>query len=1140
MGIDYTPQQREAIFTKNKTLLLSAAAGSGKTAVLVERIIEMISDENSDVNIEDLLVVTFTKLAASQMKERIRKALVKKLKENPSSKKIKKQLLTVSGADIQTIHSFCLNVVKSNINYADIPVNFKVADENTVNAVKERVFDELFEEKYLNSDKNFLDFLDSYAYSQGEKTLISLITSLYDMATSMAEPESFYQMCLENIKTAGEDFKNSIYAEILLTHCHDVIKNNVKKYENILELTRECDKNGKNYDFFTEEYLLMKKLLEEKDVFKAVQSLSEQKAFPKPRGTGDANKIAGAVRDAFKKDVEVLEKYFCCNMEEEEENQKKIYGYMETLIELTKGFSERFSLLKKKKAILEFSDFEHYALKILKNPDGSCSDTAKSYRKKYKEILIDEYQDTSDIQNAIFSCVSRDGENLFMVGDVKQCIYKFRQARPEIFAQKENIYSYSEENGKLILLSHNFRSRREVLNSVNDIFLPIMNTDTGITDYKTQMLFCGGDFCYNEKADYKTNVLIFDGSDKNVPSQYEEMNGEALMIAQNIKRLVENGDELICTDKERKLFRRCNYSDIVILTRNMTGTARSIYDTLVAFNIPVSADFSDNMFEQVEILMIINALKCIDNPRDDFALLSFLKSPVWRFSENQLLKIRKNSKNEPFYDALLKCDDENAEIFINTLDNLRRFSFSNDVSRTVQKIYDELNLYQRFSSFKNPENRLTNLEEFYRLSLEYDKNENGGLKGFLFYIDRISQNPKKVVSLKGNSSESVRIMTMHKSKGLEFPVVFVSGLDKKFSEEELKGNILIHSDIGIGADVMAEENKASFGTLSRSAVRCKIISDSIGEEMRLLYVALTRAQDKLFITAQCSNFDKAYSLWESVNEAGGFTKNYLFSNRNFISWIMPTVLNNNNFLLYEYDYSLINIEPSLLFEKENILTDKEDLFVFESYKYEEMTHIPVKVTVSQANRDDNIAEQKFFGVTLDELDDHEEKVTATQYGTYFHRIFELTDINRIRNKESVSDIVNELIIKNIVEKTPYTDEIVLQTENFFKTDIGKELLFADEIYKEKPFLVRIEANKAYNTLTDEEILLQGTSDCYFVKDGKITLIDFKTNKNTDKQHIKQEYHKQMELYAYAIEKVTGMKVDKKVIYTARNGGIIYF
>lgn len=1140
MSIKYTSQQQEAIDLRDKTLLISASAGSGKTAVLVDRIIKMISDESSDVNIDDLLVVTFTKLAASQMKERIRKGLLKKLKENPSSKKIKKQLLMIVGADIQTIHSFCLNVVKSNINLTDIPTNFQVADTNAVNSLKERVFEELFEEKYVSYDEGFISLLDSYAYSKGEDTLIKLITTLYNMANSMAEPDRFYDMCLENIKKASEDFKSSVYAEILLTNCRDVIKNNVLKYEKILELARECDKNGKNYDFFNEEYLVLKNLLNENDVFKAVEALCERRKLAKPTGRGDSNKILNAVRGAFKDDVETLEKYFCCTMEEEEENQKKIYGYMKTLIELTKEFSNRFSALKKKKGMLEFSDFEHYAVKVLKNPDGSCSDTALSYRKKYKEILIDEYQDTSDIQNEIFSSISRDEKNLFMVGDVKQCIYKFRQARPEIFAQKEIKYSDDDKDGKLIFLPHNFRSRKEVLDSINDIFVPIMNTETGITDYETQKLVCGGDFCYNEKADYKTTVLLFDISDKDVPPEYEGMNSEALMIAQNIKKLVENGDELICVDKEKKQFRRCNYSDIVILVRNMTDFARSVYDTLIYFNIPVSADFSDNMFDEVEILMIINALKCIDNPRDDFALLSFLKSPVFRFSEELLMKIRKSSKNVPFYDALLKCDDEKAEQFIYTLDNLRRFSFSNDVSKTVQKIYDELDLYQRFSSFKNPQNRLTNLEEFYRISLEYDKTENGGLKGFLFYIDRVCNNPKKVLTLKGNSVDSVRIMTMHKSKGLEFPVVFVSGLNKRFSDEELKGNLLINSDIGIGADVMASENKASFGTLSRSAVQCKIISDGIGEEMRLLYVALTRAQDKLFITSQCSNFDKAYSTWEAVNESGGFTKNYLFANRNFISWIMPTVLNNNNFSLYEYDYSLINITPTLSLKNENKLTSEEDLFVFDSYIDEEMTHLPAKVTVSQANRESNIQEEKFFGVTLDDLDDMEEKVSGTEYGTYFHRIFELSDITRIRNNESVSDIINELIEKNIVKKMAYTDEIISQVELFFKTDIGKELLLADEVYKETPFLVRVEANKAYNTQSNEEILLQGTSDCYFVKDNKITLIDFKTNKNTDEKHIKQEYGKQMELYAYAIEKVTGIEVCKKVIYTARNRGIIYF
>lgn len=1139
MSIKYTPEQEEAIFTQNKTLLLSAAAGGGKTAVLVQRIIEMISDENNDTDIGDLLVVTFTKLAASQMKDRIRKALSEKLAQNPTSKKIKKQLLNISCADIQTIHGFCLNLIKSNINRADIPVNFRVADENTVKSVKQRAFEELFEEKYACGDKNFARFLDSYVYTSGEEGLIKLISSVYDMANSMAEPDKFYDMCLDNIKNAGENFENSAYYEILLSHCRDILKNNVKKYENILELASECDKNGKNRDFFYEEYSLMKKLLDEPDVFYVTECLKERKSLRKPNGVGDAGKIVSAVRGGFKKDVEILEKYFCCDVSEEEENQKKIYPFAETLISLTKEFSDKFSELKKKKAMLDFSDFEHLAFKILKNEDGTPSDTAIGCQKKYREILIDEYQDTSDIQNAIFSCVSRNEKNLFMVGDVKQCIYKFRQARPEIFAKKESFYSQNTEDGRLILLSHNFRSRKEILNSVNDIFIPIMNTETGITDYKAQLLVCGGNFSYNEKCGYKTAVMLFDKSDKNIPEKYEGLNGEAIMLAQKIKELTEGNEELICENEEKGLFRKCNYSDIVILTRNMTGTARKIYDALVNFGIPVTADFSDNMFEQPEILMIMNALKCIDNPRDDFALLSFLKSPVWRFSENELLQIRKLSKNTPFFEALLKSESKKAKEFLHTLKLLESFAFSNDVSKTVQKIYDDLELYQRFSSFKNPEGRILNLDEFYSLSLEYDKTENGGLKGFIFYIDKISQNPKNVTDLKGGATQSVRIMTMHKSKGLEFPVVFVSGLAKSFSAEELKGNILINADIGIGADVMARDNRASFGTLARSAVKCKIINDTIGEEMRLLYVALTRARDKLFITAECSNTDKNFSIWDSVNKSGGFTKNYLYTNRNFMSWIMPTVINNDNFDLFEYDYGSLRIEPTLFDREESTQTDSGELFVFEEYQNTERTALPAKITVSQANKVQN-GEENIFGVTLDELEDVNDKYGGSEYGTYFHRMFELLDFSRIKKGEAVGEILRELLEKNIMEECSYTAEAVSQTEAFFKTDVAKEMLEADEVFREKPFLVRIEACRALETQSRDEILLQGTSDCYFVKNNEITLIDFKTNKNTDENHIRSEYKKQMELYAYAIEKVTGKKVAKKIIYTARNGKTVDF
>ncbi len=786
------------------------------------------------------------------------------------------------------------------------------------------------------------------------------------------------------------------------------------------------------------------------------------------------------------------------------------------------------------------------AYRILKNPDGTLTDAAMAYRKKFHEVLVDEYQDTSDIQNAIFDAVSRDGENLFAVGDVKQCIYKFREAKPENFVFREELYKKDGKKKELILLKENFRSRKEILDCVNEIFLPIMTKSTGLTDYSSQKLVCGGDFKYNKNASYKSEILLFDRYADDMSEEYKDFGKEALMITQRIKELMAEKNHLIY-DKDSDSFRPLQYKDIVILVRGASTTARSLYDCLNEFNIPVTAAFSENYFEQVEIELITGILKCIDNPRDDINLLTVLKSPIFAFTEDELVKLRLKDKKVPFYEVLSKSDEERHIKVLETINELIEFSLKNDISDLVLKIFNELCFVQRMCAYKNPKQRAYNLDVFYNIALDYDNTFSGTLKSFIFYIEKAKTSGRNVSKVMENGEQdTVRIMTMHASKGLEFPVVFVSGLSDDKKKEENESHILLNTEYGIAADYIDEKDRYYYSTLSKSALACKTKEERIGEEMRLLYVALTRAKDKLIMTA-CpkSKLENCYSAWETVRLTGGFTKNSLLENEHFLDWIMPTALDNELFDIKNFTYSDIKLilkedetgkkEKS---EKEAPKIADDDIVAFYEYENKERCSLPAKITVSQVNKLSRDSEIENFCIVLDDLESVENAYSAAEYGTYFHKLFELIDHNEIKSGKTVEELSEDLIEKNTLPRYEYTKRAIDGVCNFYNTDIGKELINADEVFKETPFLVRICAKEIFQNSEEENILLQGTSDCYFIKDKKITLIDFKTNKNPNEEKIKAEYSRQLELYAYAISKVTELEVVKKVVYTSENGGII--
>ena len=1136
-AIEYTPEQEKAIYERGKSLLLSAAAGSGKTAVLVQRIIELVCSE-SGPNIDKLLVVTFTKLAASEMRDRIYKEINKRIKAEPKNKKLKKQLLLLPSANIKTIHGFCLDFIKNNIHLTNIPVNFRIANETEVDILKKRCITELLEDKYEENSQAFTDLMDTYGYGRDDSTIIKIILSIHNFSVSLANPDEYFNMCINNIEEASEDFSKTIFAKIHIDRFHEILSDNKRKYETAMTEIAINPDLAPYSDVYSHEYDLIKTMLLETDFNIIQKTLLSFSFFKKPRMSAEKeSQFVKTVRADFLDELKKFIAVIGILPENEMSDNKEILKYAKTIIAMCGEFKKRFENEKLKKGIIDFSDFEHMTLSILTEEDGSPSEIAHQLKNEFFEILIDEYQDTNDVQDKIFEILSKNQENLFMVGDVKQSIYKFRQARPEIFIAKKEIYEEASEKKELILLSHNFRSRNEVIDSVNAVFLDLMKKESAMTDYKEEALKFKARYETNPNSNHKTEVLIFD---KSVKSDEDiDLENEAILVADSIKKILRDESFKLFDTKAQK-FRSPKYSDIIILFRSFGDFGYSFYNTLLECQIPVTADFSENLCSSIEILSVIAILKAIDNPLNDIALLSLLKSPVFNFSEDEILIIRELLTTAPLYYALKKSESEKAKNTLEFLDEFKEMAYTKPLSYLVNSIYKMLKIKEIFSVFKNGEQRISNLDVFLSIAKEFEKNNYQGLKAFIIYLESSKNSDRKTASgIKKITKDAVRIMTIHKSKGLEFPIVYVSGLGKKFNRDDIKSKLIVHPDLGMGLDYIDIEKRFSNTTLTKEAFKIKIKDELLSEELRVLYVALTRAGEKLILTGSLNNFEKDSDESNIIKETGGVNKNTLLKLSSFMKFILPTVIDNRFF-----DIKVTTIEELPDYKKTAAETFTSDVKKFDTdnifyeYKNINLSQIPAKITVSQVNKQNNDSVHQY--INLESLDKIENEYSGSEYGTYFHKMFELLDIEKLKKGHNVHELSEKLISDDIISEYPYTTEIIEEIERFFETETGKELILSDVHYKERPFLVRIPAHDVYNTDSTYPIMLQGTADCYFVKNNEITLIDFKTDRKKDEKSLRKSYSEQIKLYAYAIEKIENKKVTKKIIYSAQNNIEILF
>lgn len=1182
MANKWTNEQLSAITQKGNNILVAAAAGSGKTTVLVERIIRKIINDN--VDIDKILVVTFTNAAASEMRERILTALYKQIDEDPLNQRLRKQIVLLNKASICTIDAFCLDIIRNNFFEIGASSNFRIADNTELELLKQEAIEETFEELYLENDDEFNKLIELYAGYKDDENLKNIILKIHNYIQSAPFPEDWLEEQIEKFNMSNiEDFSQTEWGKIILKSFRDEVLNSIQILESSkhqLDMITELSK----FSLVVEDDINQLKFLEQNwDNWERAYEIANNlkfKTWPTDRKVvSNLKEDTKKARDNVKKRIsKAVSQTFIYNTEEAVEDINAMYPILKKIKDVTLKFMEKFSEKKSNKNIMDFSDIEHYALKILLKKDENGiyqkTEVAKKYEEKFNEIAIDEYQDSNLVQEYILTSIS-NGKNIFMVGDVKQSIYRFRQAKPELFLDKYQKYGLEpNEYGQKIKLFKNFRSRENILDTTNLIFSDIMSADFGEIEYdESEYLNLGATYeepTENVEFAGKTELDIIDlkKEENEDGEEIEEDNSsellekteiEAKFVANRIQKLIKSKYQVY----DRKTgYRDITYKDIVILLRATSNTANVFEKKLLNLNIPVFSDQAENYLESIEIRTITSLLKIIDNPYRDIPLVTVMRSIIGDFTDNELIEIRLTQNEGYFYDSLKeaktspKIDSKLKEKVTNFLDKLNKWREEErylPLNEFIQKIYEETDYYNYVRLMPNGQVKKANLKMLLDRAKDYEKISFKGLFNFIRYLEKVKSSNSDLSSAKviGENENVVRIMSIHKSKGLEFPVAIISRTDKKFNQKDLNESILLHQDIGFGMQYINYDRKIEYTTATKEAIKIKTKEESIAEEMRILYVALTRAKEKLIITGVENDFTKSIDqkkelleIYEKENDKINHLvlKKYL----SYLEWIELVYLNHQDI---ENQITLNKIAKKDVLkaeenqeeqEKKNIeLPEKIDYEKINEilnwqYKYKEMTNIQSKMSVTKIKelKNNEAQNQQHIEIKPKFMLD-KTKVSSAERGTITHLILQKLDFTKEYSREELAQFVNNLCTKNIITQIQKDSINIEKIYQIINTQFIKNLKNAKEIKKETPFYTYINTKEIYNTQNSENILVQGIIDLYYInQQNEVILVDYKTDYvEGSGEELIDKYKVQLEIYKKALEESLKEKVKHVYIYS---------
>lgn len=1165
----WTQQQRNAIYATDGTVLVSAAAGSGKTAVLVERVIKMITREDNPIDVDRLLIVTFTRAAASEMKQRLSSQLLKLLDDAPYNPRLLKQRQLLYNANISTIDSFCGDIVREYFHHLDISRDFRIADEGELDILRLRALDEVFEEFYLQNKTEFSLLTDAFSSKEGDKRLRETVLKICEFLSTQPFPEKWMNDMLANHNE--KSVAKTIWGKLITENSVSAVNHAISLTESTIELIKEDEKLYSALIVRLEEDLAFFNILKSKLCNSTWNEIAEHISsfvpgrFTAPKGYKlNPLKIAAADnRDEVKSTVKKLGEYFAWNEQEALIEIGELHTLVETLFELTKAYLNRFSELKTAKNILSFADVELLTVKLLaKSTENGYEKTPQAYEisSRYDAVMVDEFQDVNDVQDLIFRCVSTNENNLFVVGDVKQSIYGFRQAKPEIFINRKSSYNRFDESNpcypSTIILDKNFRSRKEVCQAVNFIFSKLMTKASAGMDYTSdEMLNVGADYPEADSCNFEIAML-----DKGLINIEDTAKAEACYIAKKIRKMMSEG----FTVKDDGKIRKARFGDFAVLLRSPGNKAEKYVNTLNAFGIPAHSDSKDNFFDIPQIKIMLNLLRVIDNPTLDIPLLSVMCSPIYGFNPDELSRLRAKNRYQNLYASVVDYakTDEKAREFLSELDLFGKYACTCSVDELIGRVYEITAFASISSAVKNGGNSANNLNALREYARNFEKNGCKTLSDFISMIDRLIENGTHLTTMSAACDEinSVRVLSIHASKGLEYPVCFIADTARKFNKSNLNNDILLDSHAGLG--IRRRSGVCRYNTLPRMAVGMEISSNEIAEEMRVLYVALTRAKEKLIVVSTHKSVETYLSKIKSKITSENVIEPYsvvkcgsicdwiticalvhpsLCSLRDLVNPLAKKIPNDINLSKWDFeivkDFEYEDCSDSL---DKNLKEATPDVCSGEKYtelllksiafKYpnKEVMNLPQKVTASEISHGDNnyfehiLAKPNFI---------KREKLSVTERGTAHHKFLQYCDFAAARKNTEAE--IERLLTCGVLSKLQAESIDTVNLQKLLFEPLFNRVLDASSVLREEQFFVKLKPSEIYeeykNVDTSEEIIIQGAVDLVFEENGELVIIDYKTDRVNDISRLMELYKKQLDIYKLALNNSTGLPVKECII-----------
>lgn len=1208
MARNWTDEQIRVIEQKNSNLLVAAAAGSGKTAVMVERIIRRVLDEDNPMDIDRIVVVTFTKAAATQMRERIGAALASVLASEHNESRVRRlrsQLALLDNAVICTIDSFCNYILRNYFNTIDLDPSYRIGDEGELTLMMSDAADEVIEEAYAEKNPAFIEFVEGQLPAKSDKNLSEWIISLYTFSQSHPYPERWLTECMEWYKISSvEEFNNSAVVKFIVAHVKSLIQASVEEHKKVIAMLEAPGGIEKYISAFSRDCEMLERVCEAEsyDELRDKLDFNFEKLASAPKGSDEElKKTAQDTRKRLKSRIDKVRSELLAWSAEQNVNMIQCMSAPTTaFIELVLRFTGRYAEVKSENNILSFSDVEHLALKVLRSDEG-ITHAAEELQSLYEEIYIDEYQDSNMVQELILTAVSR-GNNIFMVGDIKQSIYSFRQADPGIFLEKYNTYEMRPDAGNVLICLHrNFRSRANVLNAVNDIFVPIMHAGLGGVEYDADAALVPGKMF--DTPDDAVELIVCDTTavEENGPQKEDDLaryaqeqnsfavnadaadreelgkrSIEAKIIVSRIKELTGDEPQMLFDETLNGGaggYRRAQYRDMVILLRSANVAGPEYAKALNDAGIPAVCSTAYGYFSTYEIAQVLNILKVIDNPRQDIALAGALRSYFCYLTAQELAYVKACSPKSDLYTAVLEYI-QNAESgnydevlaaklskFLDFIGEYRKKAAFTPIHELIKSIVYNTGYIVYAASKENGKRRMANLDILVDKAAEFERTSFHGLFNFLRYIDKIQKYEIDMgeADTLSENDDVVRIMSIHKSKGLEFPIVFVADMEKKYNLRDLSERVGFHVDYGIGTDMVDVASRVRKKSFHKRAMAESMKINAIGEELRILYVALTRAVEKLILVGAVKDAGSSTAGWRARAQSHGGDYGYVYDSTNYLDLAAPAffksgtaktsvVVVENIDKLYSCDTAFEAVDENKEAQVENEKLENEFRRRF-NFKYanEAAVHLPGKFSVSELKHEaideaDNEA-VRLVSVKADKpvmnLEDSEERNPGAERGNAYHKVFELLDYGVSPDYGSMKAFIHSLVLDKKMdveyEELVNPNKLVV----FLKTGLGKRMkdaALSGKMYRERQFITGFPAEtlKSEYSGCRDIILVQGIIDCCFEEDGEMVIVDYKTDKVDEENAeniLKARYSEQLKLYARAVEQISRVKVKECTIYS---------